>query len=80
MNIRIVPEGMVLIPGGTFQMGSNDNDAEAWDEEQPVHTVHVDAFYMDTHEVTNAEYQSFLLANPEWQKGIFRISSTLIIT
>ena len=62
-----VPAGMVLIPAGEFQMGSDDADAR--DNEQPVHTVHVDAFYMDTHEVTNAEYQTFVLANPEWQKG-----------
>ncbi len=80
MNIRIVPEGMVLIPGGTFQMGSKDAEAlndeqpthtvyvDAFYDEQPVHTVYVDAFYMDTHEVTNAEYKSFLLANPQWQK------------
>ncbi len=61
-----VPEGMVLIPGGEFQMGSNDADADA--NEQPVHTVHVDAFYMDTHEVTNLEYKRFVLANPQWQK------------
>ena len=60
------PAGMALIPAGTFQMGSND--AEATGDERPVHTVHVDAFYMDTHEVTNAEYQSFVLANPQWQK------------
>ncbi len=37
------PEGMVLIPAGEFQMGSNDGD----DDEKPVHTVYVDAFYMD---------------------------------
>ncbi len=63
------PAGMVLIPAGEFQMGSDD----AGNNEQPVHTVHVDAFYMDTHEVTNAEYKTFVLANPEWQKG--RISA-----
>ncbi len=63
---REVPEGMVLIPGGAFRMGSND--AEADNDEQPVHTVHVDAFYMDTHEVTNLEYKRFVLANPQWQK------------
>jgi len=57
---------MVLIPAGEFDMGNNDADAE--DNEQPVHTVYVDAFYMDTHEVTNADYQKFVLANPEWQK------------
>ncbi len=57
---------MVLIPAGNFQMGSDDQEARP--AEQPVHTVFVDAFYMDTHEVTNADYQQFVLANPEWQK------------
>ena len=60
------PEGMVLIPAGSFEMGSEDPEAEA--DEQPVHTVHLDAFYMDAHEVTNAEYKRFVNANPEWGK------------
>ena len=59
--------GMVLIPAGEFQMGSND--AEAFAPEQPVHTIYVDAFYMDKYEVTHAEYRRFVLANPEWQKA-----------
>ena len=58
------PEGMVLIPAGEFQMGSNDGDTD----EKPVHTVHVDAFYMDKYEVTNAEYKKFVDANPDWKK------------
>ena len=58
-------DGMVLIPAGTFQMGSEDG----WDNERPVHTVHVDAFYIDKYEVTNAEYKKFVDANPQWQKG-----------
>ena len=58
-----VPEGMVLIFGGEFEMGSNNTPSE-----QPVHTVHLDAFYMDQYEVTNAQYKAFVLANPEWQK------------
>lgn len=58
------PEGMVLIPAGDFQMGSNDGYAD----EKPVHTVHVDAFYMDKYEVTNAEYKKFINANPDWEK------------
>ena len=65
-NLPPPPEGMVLIPAGTFQMGSEDYDA--WDEEQPVHTVYVDAFYMDIYEVTNAQYKVFVDANPPWQK------------
>ena len=61
------PDGMVLIPAGQFQMGSNDEDSRH--NEQPVHTVHLDAFYMDEHEVTNLEYKEFLLENPRWQKS-----------
>ena len=58
---------MVLIPAGEFQMGSNDPESGV--NEQPIHTVHIDAFYMDTHEVTNLDYKRFVLANPQWQKG-----------
>ena len=61
-----VPAGMVLIPGGEFQMGSYDSEAQ--DDEKPVHTVYVDAFYMDKYEVTNAQYKVFVDANPQWQK------------
>lgn len=56
---------MVLIPAGEFEMGSTDGT----DAEKPIHTVYVDAFYMDTYEVTNAQYKQFVDANPEWQKG-----------
>lgn len=49
---------MVLIPAGEFQMGSN----EGKDNEKPIHTVDVDAFYMDVYEVTNAQYQKFVEA------------------
>ena len=64
---REIPAGMVLIPAGEFQMGSNDGDAENF--EKPVHTVYIDAFYMDQYEVTNAQYKAFVDANPEWQKN-----------
>ena len=59
------PENMVLIPAGTFEMGSNDTESSY---EQLVYTMHVDAFYMDTHAVTNLEYQQFLIENSSWQK------------
>ena len=60
-------EGMVLIPAGEFEMGSNN--AEADNDEQPVRRVYVDAFYMDETEVTNLQFKEFLLENPHWQKG-----------
>ena len=56
---------MVLIPAGNFQMGSNTGDPD----EKPVHTVYVDAFYMDIHEVTNAQYKQFVDANPQWRQA-----------
>ena len=47
---------MVWVPGGTFQMGSND----FYPEERPVHRVAVDGFWMDEHPVTNAEFRRFV--------------------
>ena len=63
--VHIIGE-VVLIPAGDFQMGGSDSDAES--DEQPVHTVYVDAFYIDKYEVTNAQYKKFVDANPQWQK------------
>ena len=61
-----VPAGMVLIPGGEFQMGNSDSEADEF--EKPVHTVYLDAFYMDKYEVTNAQFKAFVDANPQWRK------------
>ena len=47
-----VPRDMVLIPAGSFRMG--DSFGEGDSDERPVHTVHVNAFYMDKFEVTKA--------------------------
>ncbi|MCO5296438.1 MAG: formylglycine-generating enzyme family protein [Fimbriimonadaceae bacterium] len=53
---KAAPAGMVWIPGGEFQMGSEDGRPD----ERPVHTVELDGFWMDTHEVTNAEFKRFI--------------------
>ena len=58
--------GMVLIPAGNFRMGSND--AAAYSDEKPVHTVYVNSFYIDKYEVTNEDYKKFVDANPQWRK------------
>lgn len=49
---------MVLVPAGEFQMGGVRTDAFARPSEKPVHTVHLDAFYIDKFEVTNASYRA----------------------
>lgn len=55
----LLNDGMVWIPGGTFIMG--DPDA-AFADTQPLHRVHVDGFWMDRTEVTNAQFARFVLA------------------
>jgi len=52
------PAGMVLIKGGTFQMGTDDG----MPLEGPVHTVDLPPFYIDEHEVTVAEFSEFVKA------------------
>ena len=44
---------MVYVPAGTFTMGSSDGE----DNEQPVHEVYLDSYWMDKYEVTNAQYK-----------------------
>ena len=51
---------MVLIPGGTFNMGADDE--RAWRDEYPKHQVQIDSFWMDIHEVTNAQFAAFVAA------------------
>jgi formylglycine-generating enzyme required for sulfatase activity len=51
---------MAVVPGGPFLMGSRDGQGR--DDERPQRTVHVDAFAIDTVEVTNARYLTFVEA------------------
>jgi formylglycine-generating enzyme len=50
--------GMTFIPGGTFVMGSEQHRPE----ERFTHVVRVDGFWIDRHEVTNAQFQKFVRA------------------
>ena len=52
--------GMVLIKGGTFDMGADNNQART--DEYPKHPVKVNDFWMDKHEVTNAQFEKFVKA------------------
>jgi len=54
---------MVLIPAGSFQMGAAKNEPEEWMQPpaKPVHTVELDAFYMDVHEVTVGQFRDMFV-------------------
>jgi sulfatase modifying factor 1 len=49
--------GMVWINGGKFLMGSDE-----FPDSRPVHEVTVNGFFIDTHEVTNAQFAQFVAA------------------
>lgn len=73
------PKNMVLIPGGTFEMGTAKEEVPAlmtkfnvqhsglFEEEIPRHTVKLSAFFMDKFEVTNDAFHKFVQKSPEWR-------------
>jgi formylglycine-generating enzyme required for sulfatase activity len=54
-------EGMKHIPAGEFMMGSRADDPKVYEweapHEQPQHAVYTKGYFIDIHEVTNAEYE-----------------------
>jgi len=56
-----VSYGMAPVPAGEFVMGSADPAAKP--DEQPPHQVRLDAFWMQTHEVTWDAYLMFMFAD-----------------
>lgn len=71
-NKKFFPEkpfGMVLIPGGSFTMGKEDEDV-AGSFSAPPRTVTVRPYYMDETEITNSEYREF----------VFRVRDSILRT
>jgi len=53
-------ERMTEVPGGTFEMGTDDDVGFPQDGEGPARTVELDPFYVDRYQVTNAEFAEFV--------------------
>ena len=76
---------MVYVPAGKFEMGSSDDEVdyalqlcneyrgdckrEWFEDEQPVHTVVLDSFWIDQTEVTNGQFAAFLNARGNQEEG-----------
>jgi formylglycine-generating enzyme required for sulfatase activity len=67
------PDGMVLVPAGSFLMGSDKVDTEGraqefgsmkpwYLDEHPQHSVDLPSYFMDKTEVTNGQYALYLTA------------------
>ena len=81
------PKNMVLIPGATYQMGTDQNAIpqllktfnvkreDIFLGETPRHTVKINSFYLEKYEITNASFKSFILKDAKWRKD--RISADL---
>jgi formylglycine-generating enzyme required for sulfatase activity len=67
-----LPLQMVLIPGGTFKMGSPEDEPDRRDNEGPLHEVNLSAFFMGRYPITQAHWrvvsampQEAIKLNPE---------------
>lgn len=60
---------MVPIPGGTFVMGSPDDEEGRNDDEGPQHTVVVEPFWMSKYEITWEQYDAWALRlDSQWRQ------------
>ncbi|TGN99873.1 hypothetical protein PN36_32655, partial [Candidatus Thiomargarita nelsonii] len=60
---------MVYIPGGTFMMGSPENEKGRDSDESPQHKVTIEPFYMSKYLVTQAQWKALMGDNPSRFKG-----------
>jgi sulfatase modifying factor 1 len=69
------PAGMVWTASGEFTMGTDD--LRSFPNERPAHRVQVEGFWIDEHDVTNAEFAKFVEASgyittaekkPDWEE------------
>ena len=67
-----IPDDMVYIPGGGFEMGDHHDGLS----DAPLHTVLVDAFFMSKFEITNQQYCDYL--NSALGSGSIYLSSDVV--
>lgn len=51
---------MIYVEGGTFTMGASSGDSDADSDEQPVHQVTLDSYYIAEFEVTQSQWQKIM--------------------
>ena len=56
------PDEMVYVPASDFQMGCENDPSVCYEPQFPLHTVYLDAYYIDKHEVTHDQYKECVTA------------------
>jgi formylglycine-generating enzyme required for sulfatase activity len=59
-GVKVILPEVVAVPGGKYWIGSDENDAEAYEDEKPRHLVEIAAFSMGKWPVTHAEFAYFI--------------------
>ena len=81
ITILTSPNGgmeLLSIPGGSFLMGSPDGVGDK--SEHPQHKVQIKPFRLSRYPVTNAQYRSFLQANPSVKEPAYWLTGVLTKT
>ncbi len=68
--IQRLVSNMVYVEGGTFTMGTDDDEGGLFDFSTPSHQVSLKGFYICKYEVTQAEWQAVMGTNPSSNRGI----------
>ena len=68
-EIYKLANNMVYVQGGTFMMGADASNKDAYKDEKPAHQVTLSSYYICKYEVTQALWQEVMGSNPSNFKG-----------
>ena len=69
IHVEGVPFKMIRVDGGSFMMGSPENESSAIYDENPQHQVTLSDYYIGETPVTQALWKAVMGGNPSWWKG-----------
>ena len=72
--LEALAESMVIVEGGTFQMGATSEQGwDPYDDEKPVHSVTLSDFYIGKYEVTQAQWKAVMGENSSGFRGDYNL-------
>ncbi len=68
INVTVSDDDLIFIKGGTFNMGSPEDELQR-EKDETLHEVTINDFYVSAYEVTEEEYEKVMGNNPSNFKG-----------